>query len=268
MSDDFFGDSRGELFPSDEGFGEEELGELGEEDFGLGDEGADMPDFGEAAPAEEEGERPTLFGLNRTFVLVGGGIALVVCVAIVALVLVILGGRGPDPIQLTIAAVNTNNAQVAAYLAETDTRNTEVYYETATATMWTMTPSPTPTDTPTPSPTAEMPTNTPLFVTPTPGGEGIGGGGLEPGVVAQTATALAAILAGATEVMQVSGLPTPTPETGVVVPGRTPIPTALPSTGLFDSIGTGGGINGLATAGLAAIALAAVIVVARRLRAG
>jgi hypothetical protein len=47
----------------------------------------------------------------------------------------------------------------------------------------------------------------------------------------------------------------------------TPTPqTSLPTTGLFDDIGSGGGVNTLATAGLAALGLAGIIFLARRLR--
>ncbi len=53
---------------------------------------------------------------------------------------------------------------------------------------------------------------------------------------------------------------TPTP----IIVGQ-PAPT-MPDTGIFDDIGQGGGVNSLATAGLAVLGLAAVIVVARRLR--
>ncbi len=264
--DDLFGDNRDEFFTDDEEFGGEEFEEFeGFEEFDLG-EAVDVPDFGAEAPVEEGAAEPTIFGLNRTFAIIGAVVALVVCLGIAGLVVVIFANRGPSPVEQTVAAVYATNTQVAVYLAATETQNAENLNLTATATLWTPTPTPSETPTPTPSPTEELATPTPFFqiVTPTPG-EGVGGG-LTGEVVAQTATALAGILAG--------GLASPTPEEAIGLGGTpalivTPTPvSALPTTGLFDEIGQGGGVNTLATAGLAILGLAAIIIVARRLRTG
>ncbi len=268
--DDLFGDSRDDFFGDDDDFGGDTFDEFESfDDFDLGDEEVDAPDFGEDFTAEEGGPAgATLFGLNRTFVLIAGAAALVICVAVVVLVLVI-GTGGPSDVDLTITAVYATNTQVALFLEETATQNALSLDMTATADAWTDTPTPVPSDTPTIAPTEVPATSTPLFVTPTVDPNQSGGGGLEPNAVALTATALAGILAGATEAAPPGEFLTPTIDTGAGpgTGGLTPIATRLPTTGLFDDIGTGNGVNGLLTAGLALVGLAAVIVVARRLRA-
>jgi hypothetical protein len=276
MSDDrdmLFG-MEGDEDPFDwgEGGDEETFDDL--DDFGidLGDEDEDAPDFGEPYESETTGETPTLFGLNRTFVLIGGVVGVVLCIGIIALVLLITANAGPNDVELTVTAVYATNTFVAYALELTETQNANFAAETATAEAWTDTPTPTATftATSTPSPTEE-PTQQAIFVTPSPE-EGVGGG-LDASVIELTATALAGILQGGT----------PTPEEGI--PGGegeggqdggvggfvTPTPaiaTALPNTGLFDEgFANGGGVNGLLTAGLAALGLAAIILVSRRLRA-
>lgn len=268
--DDLFGDSRDDFFGDDDDFGGDDFGEFGGfDDFDLGDEEVDAPDFGEDFAAEEQGPAgATIFGLNRNFVLIGGAVAAVVCVAIV-LIAVLTLTSGPSDVDLTITAVYATNTAVAQLLVQTETQNAVFLNATATADAYTDTPTPAPTDTPTLAPTDVPATSTPLFVTPTMD-PGQGGGGLEPNAVALTATALAGILAGATEAAPAGEFPTPTIDIGggAVVPGgATPVATRLPTTGLFDDIGTGNGVNGILTAGLALVGLAAVIVVARRLRA-
>ncbi|NPV67648.1 MAG: hypothetical protein HPY64_10925 [Anaerolineae bacterium] len=247
----------------DEDFWPEEEEEAGEGDLRseLGDESRDVPEFGEELE-EEEGRRPTILGLNRTFVIIGAIIALIVCLGIGALLIYIQATAGPTDIELTVTAVYATNTFVAYALELTETQNAVNAYLTATADAWTDTPTPTPTftATPSPSPTVELATQVPIFMTPTPD---LSAGGLSASAIELTATALAAILRGGT----------PTPEGGVSVPGFVtvtpgPLATALPSTGLFDDAIAGGqGINGLLTAALAALGLGAVIVVVRRLRA-
>ncbi len=252
MSDDIFGDKRDEFFSDENEFGEPFEEFEGFEGVDLGDEEADLPEFGEEPAAAET---PTLFGLNRNFVLIGGGIALVVCIALIALVAVLLTA-GPSDIDRTVTAVLATNTEVARLLNLTETQNAVAMAMTSTAEAWTDTPTPTNTPTPTFTPTEPpvTPTQQVLFVTPTPQ-EGVG---ISADAVAQTATALAQILAGGTPTREVA--------TQVAL-GATPTPiSALPTTGLFDEIGSGGGVNSLATAGLAALGLAAIIVVARRLR--
>jgi hypothetical protein len=256
MSDrDIFGDDRDDFF-QDEDSSFEDFEDF--ESLDLGELDEDAPTFGEEEGVEEEGAaRGTIFGLNRTFVLIGGIFGILICVGAVILLLV-LANQGPTDIDLTVTSVYATNTFVAYALDLTETQNASFGAETATAEAWTDTPSPTPTFTPTPTATEPLATATSqiIFVTPTSDGQG---GGVSADAVAQTATALAQILAGGT----------PTPEVLITEPGGgfvTPTPqSALPTTGLFDEIGTGG-VNSLATAGLAVLGLAAVMFVARRLR--
>lgn len=230
----------------------------------LGDEDEDMPMFGDEIE-EEEAQGATIFGLNRRFAIIGGVIAVVLCLGIIGLLFVIQQNAGPSDVELTVTAVYATNTFVAYALELTETQNAVSRDLTATAQSWTATPSPTPTstETPTPSPTVELSTQIPIFMTPTGGA----GGGLNASQIELTATALAAILSG-------GGVASPTPEVvgdgsgGFVTATPLPVATALPDTGLFDEgFANGGGVNGLITAGLAALGLAAVIVVSRRLRA-
>lgn len=269
---------RDELFRDDsfdeEPFGDEDFWPPEEEEAAgegdlrseLGDESRDVPEFGEELE-EEEGRRRTILGMNRTFVIIGAIIALIVCLGIGVLLVYIQATAGPTDIELTVTAVYATNTFVAYALELTETQNAVNANLTATADAWTDTPTPTPTftATPSPSPTVELATQVPIFMTPTPD---LSAGGLSASAIELTATALAAMLRGGT----------PTPEGGVVVPGGGfvtvtppgPVPqvTALPGTGLFDDAIAGGqGINGLLTAALAALGLGAVIVVVRRLRA-
>jgi hypothetical protein len=257
MSDsDIFGDDRDDFFQDDES-SFEDFEDFDSLDIGELDE--DAPTFGEEEGVEEGAAAGTIFGLNRTFVLIGGIFAILICVGAVILLLV-LANQGPTDIDRTVTSVYATNTFVAYALDLTETQNAAYGAETATAEAWTDTPSPTPSQTPTPTATEplETPTSQIVFVTPTSGQ----GGGVSADAVAQTATALAQILAGGT----------PTPEVLVTSEGGagggfvTPTPQGeLPTTGLFDEIGTGG-VNSLATAGLAVLGLAAVMFIARRLR--
>lgn len=264
--EDPFGDN--DPFGGDDDWGgeaDESFDELGD-DFqtDLGDEDEDLPAFGDEVQ-EEDARSATLFGLNRRFVTIGALIALILCVGIIGILFVIQQNRGPSDIDLTVTAVYATNTFVAYALELTETQNAVSRDLTATAESWTATPSatPTPTETPSPSPTVELATQVPIFMTPTGGV----GSGLNASQIELTATALAAILSG-------GGLPTPTPEAFedgnggfVTVTPAGPVATALPDTGLFDGdFAGGGGVNGLLTAGLAALGLVAVIVVSRRLR--
>lgn len=262
---DDFGDDREDFFAEGDDFGfDDDFGDdFGELDL-PGDE--DAPEFGDETYFEdnEVAQRRTIFGLNRGFVLIAGIIAIIICLAAGGLVITLLNNAGPSDVDLTITSVYATNTFVAYALDLTETQNAVSAGETATAEAWTDTPTPTatPTDTPTPTEPPFTPTQQIIFVTPTPDGDGQGGGGITAEDVAQTATALAAILAG--------GTPTPEVIDGGVTeqPGFvTPTPaTSLPTTGLFDEIGGGGGTNSLATVALLALGLMGVIVVARRLR--
>ncbi|GAB4572575.1 MAG: hypothetical protein Kow0077_12370 [Anaerolineae bacterium] len=273
-------DDRDLLFDSGDPFGEDDdtfgfedsdwgdEGGAGFDDLGegfeaeLGDEGEDMPTFGDEL--EDDGEQRTIFGLNRRFAIIGGIVAVVLCLGIIGLVFIISANAGPSDVELTVTSVYATNTFVAYALELTETQNAINRDLTATADAWTDTPTPTSTatSTPTPPPTVELATQVPIFMTPT----GLAQGGLDASAIELTATALAQILSG--------GIPTPTPEmigdgTGGFVTATPlgPVATALPDTGLFDEgFANGGGVNGLLTAGLAALGLAAVIVVSRRLR--
>ena len=86
--------------------------------------------------------------------------------------------------------------------------------------------------------------------------------------VNQTATAIAGAFLTATA--QAGGIQ-PTVEPGVtgttvpVTPGFTPVATALPDTGLFDALGTGGS-DGIGLLALAVVGLVGVIFISRRIR--
>lgn len=269
------------LFGGDDPFGDDDpfgggddemWGDEAGEDFGdfddefraeLGDEDEDMPMFGDELEEESEAGG-TIFGLNRRFVMIGAVIAVVLCLGIFGLLFVIQQNAGPSDVELTVTSVYATNTFVAYALELTETQNAVNSDLTATADSWTATPSPTATstETPTPSPTTQLSTQVPIFMTPTGGA----GGGLNASQIELTATQLAAILSG-------GGLPTPTPEQigdgtgGFVTATPAPVATALPDTGLFDDGFAGGsGVNGLITAGLAALGLAGIILVSRRLR--
>ncbi len=270
--DELFGVEEDPFGGDDSLWGDEAEDTLGgfENEFGaeLGDEDQDMPQFGDE-PADD-GERRTIFGLNRGFVLFGAVAAAVICLGIIGLLFVIQRNAGPSDVELTVTAVYATNTFVAYALELTETQNAVSRDLTATAASWTATPSATPTatDTPTPEPVVVLETQVPIFMTPTL----VAGGGLNASQIELTATALARILSG-------GGLATPTPELMedpgggfvTVTPSGpvAPVATALPSTGLFDDgFANGGGVNGLLTAGLAALGLAAIIVISRRMRMG
>lgn len=314
FDDDDFGDSFGDDFGGDFGddFGDDFADDFASDDFGTDEfselDAGDMPedfDFGDEAPPE----RRTLFGLSMPFVIIIGIIAIILCGGIAILLLSITSNAGPSEVELTVTSVLATNTAVAEALNMTETRNAITNTPTATHT-----PSDTPEPTLTPSntPTPFEPSQTPLFFTPTEGGEGV-----SQDAVAQTATAIAQALFatptaeddggtgdgtgdgaddgtgdgtgdggtgdGASDATQAAMGATPTVEEGVpggdLTPGAdggdggvlfvTLTPGgALPDTGLFDDIGDGGGVSGLLTAGLAALGLVAVIVVARRMRTG
>ncbi len=239
--------SRDDFNRGDFTFGGDEFGE--EEpfaDFDMGEE-SDVPEFGDQEVAAERSE--TIFGLRRPFFFLLLGAGALFCVVLLIVVAIILANQGPSDIDLTVTSVLATNTYVAAALNMTETRNAITNTPTPTFTP-TATFTATPTETPTATP--ETPTPAVLLMTPTPQV-------LDTSAINQTATAIAAILLGGT----------PTPEEGVPlgeVVTATPTLSGLPQTGLFDDFGGGGGITGLATAGLAALGLAAVIFVARRLR--
>lgn len=287
MSNDF--DFRDEFF-SDE---EEEVDPFGEEfgDFDFGAD-ADLPEFGELEDDEGGGGgRRTIFGMRPPlfFALLLGAIFLIV---VVVVLLLSIANRGPNAVQLTsTAVVATNDFITQTVIPQTETQNA-INFATGTqaaldniatstqeaiAFAATSTAEAAVTDTPIPSPTPEVTaTNLTILVTPTPadGAADGSGGGTTDDELSLTATALADILGGGT-----GGIDTPTPDnaTGATAiaggattaPGGfvTPTPSSgLPNTGFFDEIAGGGGVNGLLLAGLAALGLGAVILVARALR--
>lgn len=227
-------------------------------------------------------------GPSRTFIAIAGLMILLFIVALVALFF--LSDRGISDLDVTRTAIAVINSTTIAQGLETETQQafdrmteTQVSFEmTQTAQAPTATPTatltPPPTETPPldatdaaatqlaiqaeldmtasaqPSPTRE-PTSTP-----------------ESGVsdinsVAQTATALAGILQPPTVDPEGQGggvVATPTMEGGF---GGEPLPTALPDTGLFDDLATGGS-GSISLLALLVVGLAGVIFASRRLRTG
>ncbi len=174
-------------------------------------------------------------GDNRTFLLVAGGLGLLILLTLACMAIFLLRGQssGGQGQRAEVATINAQNTQVAQALAQTQL-----------AQAWTPTFTPTsPPATPTATPTAvvAMPTSTftpaPPTDTPTPD--------------ARQATV---------EALQTIQAMTLTPETGGAAAGTgTPSATELPQTGFADEVG----LPGLA---IGAAALLLVIFMARRLR--
>lgn len=166
----------------------------------------------------------------------------------------------PNPDELTATAL-IRNVLTREILSLTPPNLTETAAAlTLTALNFTATPSPEP------SPTSPLPTPLPSD-TPEPTPTIIVTSLLD--AVNQTATAIAgAFLTATANAGGGVGAGEPTPETfvtAVVTLGLTPIPTALPDTGLFDDV-MGGDMGSMGALALALVGLVGVIAVARRLR--
>lgn len=257
---------------------------------GLGDEfDEDMP-FIEEEPDERSGGSRTFVVLAILMILLFiGGLALVL--------FLILRPPAITDVQLTSTQVVLLNMTVEAQLAGTQTLAREFEIMTLTAAAFTDTPSPTATDTPVTRPPTVTPTGTldltemaatqnalnlaqtataialaslasptpDLTLTaqgfsPTPSPTVQVTSALE--AVNQTATAIAGAFLTATA--QAAGTAV-VPVTSAVTPGFTPVATALPDTGLFDTIATGGS-EGVGLLALAVVGLAGVIFLSRRVR--
>lgn len=261
---------------------------------GLGDEfDEDMPFI------EDEGDGNG--GSSRTFIVLAilmillfiGGLALV-------LFLILRPPDGPTDLELTATQVVLLNQTVEAQLAMTQTAAREFEIMTLTAAAFTDTPSPTATDTPVTRPPTVTPTGTldptelaatqnalnlaqtataialaslasptpDLTLTaqaasPTPSPTIQVTSALD--AVNQTATAIAGAFLTATALAEGTGEVVPPPVTPVFTPGFTPVATALPDTGLFDTIATGGS-EGIGMLALAVVGLVGVIFLSRRVR--
>jgi cytoskeletal protein RodZ len=278
FDDDFFEDDDQFEFGGDE----EEL------TSGLGDEfDEDMP-FIEEEPEERGGSRTFVVLAILMILLFIGGLALVL--------FLILRPAEVTPVQLTSTQVVLLNMTVEAQLAGTQTQAREFELLTLTAAAFTDTPSPTATDTPVTRPPTMTPTGTldPTELAATQNALAL----------AQTATAIAlASQASPTPDLTLTAAaasPTPTiqvtsaleavnqtataiagafltataqaavtaeviPQTPGLTPGFTPVATALPDTGLFDTIATGGG-EGIGLLAIAVVGLVGVIFLSRRVR--
>lgn len=147
-SDDFFNDDSDPFGDLDD-----DSGVTG----GLGDSmGGDMPDLA---------DEPEPQGGNRTFVVLAVLLILLFVVGLGVILFLATRQTGPTPVDLTRWAIETQNAQVVAFLAETQTQDVANIQQTQTALAASPTPSPTltPSETPVPTDTPPRPT-----ITPTP----------------------------------------------------------------------------------------------------
>jgi hypothetical protein len=192
----------------------------------------DFEDFDESEP---EGLPPEE-GDNRTFLLVAGGLGVLVVLTLIIMAVYaffILPNRGGGDADAN-ATIAAQNEQIAQSLTET-----------AIAGAFSPTPSNTAAPTNTPAPT-----DTPAVIfSPTPGGTDVGIG---PTADPRTATVEALLTQAAVAQTQAAS------SILTVTPTPTPV-SSLPDTGLLDDLGTTGLI------GLTAILLV-VIFAARRLR--
>lgn len=286
--DDFSDDQFGDDFFTDED------DDLRGDDFDFG--GFDDDEFGDDFGTMEDEE--TQRGPSRTFVIIAAIMIGLFVIGIIALVAIALLNQGPTPFELTSTAVAIANETTIAQGQATQTeavilqvtQDAEATAAQQTAEAPTATPTNTVPPTVTPTPTLDatelaavqvltqealdltetsvaltaaaqdLPTEPPVVASPTPEG-------VPANAVAQTATALADILAPTIPATADGnggggGIATPTPEGAN---GFQPLPTALPDTGLFDDLGAAGS-GGLGLMALAAFGLLGVIVVSRRLR--
>ncbi len=279
--DDFsFDDDEGTTGATDEGFS------FDDEEFDFG--GDDEFDFGgedDITFEEEEARR----GPSRTFIAIAAAMIGLFLIALVVLVVFVFNNQGPTDLELTATSIVATNNRIAQFGQETATAavffaQTQTALANLTATELAR-PSDTPTPSPSPSPTQTVTpdsTEAAAFALQTQAAfnltatadainasanataTALASGPTSPptvaiNAVAQTATALAAILQPTTG-GDSQAVATPTIE------GEVPtLPTALPDTGLFDDLAAGGagGLGGLA---LAVIGLIGLIAVSRRLR--
>lgn len=257
---------------------EDEFGDFDNDDnsFDIDTGFADDLTDDDLPPLDDDGASASR-GPSRTFIAIAGVLILLFVAALVALVLIV-GNQGEAPAALTATAesgtIIAANATTFANATETAVaaeqfalEQTQVAFsmtQTALVPTATPSPSPSPSSTPTDDPAVEaaiaQQTQAALDLTST--ADALAGAasptaeGVPQNAVAQTATALAAILQQPTQDPGV-----PTQEIAV-----TAAPTALPDTGLLDDI-VEGGAGGLGTLALAGLALVAVIFASRRLRA-
>lgn len=265
----------------------------------------DFENFEEPGLRDEEIEAPVNGGAgprNIRFLFLA---ALLVAVILIGVALIIILAIQQGEINriraMTVAAIETANKQVADALTLTNIAKSFTPTPSSTPTpTFTFTPSDTPTNTPTetPSPTITLTptetvdltgtsaamTQTALITTLTlqPLEQTQTAFALQQTYIAQTLTA-AAIISQPTNTPEpfetVEGSPSPsatpgTPETptgtavAVIIVTVTPSATALADTGIAEDLGlvSADGTPSLALAGLAALGLVAVIVIARRLR--
>jgi Tfp pilus assembly protein PilX len=195
----------------------------------------DFDDFDESEP---EGGPPEESD-NRTFLLVAGGLGVVVVLVLIVMAVYaffVLPNRGTTADTDANATIEAQNAAIAQSLTET-----------AIAQAFSPTPSNTPLPTNTPQPTN---TSAAPLITDTPGGDG--GGTAGPTADPRTATVESLLTQAAVAQTQAAAS----------ILTVTPTPTAvssLPDTGLLDDLGTTG------LMGIAALLLI-VIFTARRLR--
>jgi hypothetical protein len=127
---------------------------------GLGDSfDEDMPD--RSAFEEERTER----GTSPTFIILAVLLIFMFMIGLGAILLLATRDTGPTPFDQTSTAIALTNAQVVAFLAQTQTQDVSNLQLTQTALAASPTPSPTatPSDTPTPTDTPPRPTITPTF---------------------------------------------------------------------------------------------------------
>jgi hypothetical protein len=245
-----------------------------DKDAGFGFEGEDMPSLDE----EQSPQRS-----NRTFIILAGLMILLFLAGLAAVLF--LATRPPEITsnQLTTTAIVATNNAIEVLMVQTLTAQpiiavTQTAEAQGTAVALTQTANVPPTNTPVPTvtPTPLEPTIDPTLaaanalltqvafeatqtaiqaqITPTQAP-------LNADTVGMTATALAILLgAGGGGPTEVAGLASPTPEGGI---GPLPVPTALPQTGFFDELGTGGNGGVLLLMALGLIGLIGVSRVAR-----
>ncbi|MCB9453674.1 MAG: hypothetical protein H6672_19770 [Anaerolineaceae bacterium] len=263
-----FGDDAGDFnFDDDADFGFEDepvnIGDEGTGSFGFEDE--DMPVL------EDEGDGG---GFNRNFIILAAVMIALFVVGLILVVFLALRPTGPTDIDLTVTARVAANSTVGAQLAETQTAqptiNAQMTLTAQVTATFTREPTFTPTATTPPPPTLDQTqvalnaqltqtsvdaTQTAAFLLTPPTMEQP-----DQNAVALTATALATLLQPPQETPgQGGGIPT----AEIFTPIGGAIPTALPDTGLFDDLGSGGSMGLIALLGLG---LVGIIVVSRRVR--
>jgi hypothetical protein len=196
-----------------------------------------MLDEGNETPTELETpeEQPPEESNNRTFLIAGGVIALLIflTLACIAVYVLWLGPRLTSQKKTAQATIEAKNAQVAMEMTAT-----------ADAALWTPTPLPsnTPTITPIPPTVKPIDTPTPVLAVSTVAATATSTPTSDPATLAAMQTQLAAQMT-STAMAAIAGTPA----------------GAMPKTGFFDEVG-------LPTLGVLTAVLLAVIFLARRMR--